>query len=466
MSEEWAAVLSAAFFYRAVVVMYMSFYFPFYDFREISPEGRKLYPPWPVPNVEEKSYFQKNLGSIRKRPRGGLRGWIQEREICEMARSIRIKADSNIQFRKRFYHDGTFSGYFSMGISGYFRGQSSKLSLASLTTMIESMLSLRVSSRHTSAQDSMHGYGRFALSLLGKSQPGPGAQNPDPWFGTKPPLVILEVPLIRLDRDVLSAARVRKLCSGSVIFFLDIPSIAGVPPFVILGQVSRNDDWNARRARMVLSRLYCELSMLSAAVDLLSSHQADEINHNLSSYFCGRLSDGLARVSGAKRISMLRDPNFYSEFRQIFLSAFDQSKIDAFAHGLEVHGARRNLREAFLRSQLLLQAANENQWEIIMGSKYVNYGTAFNMGDNAILGVDAVKLLAEFDQLKKELIQEGSTKSLIAAAAVSKAEENTKEGNESGVVEALKQGGNWALDVATSISVPLAIAAIKRATGL
>lgn len=460
--------------------VYMSIYFPFHDFREMCLTGRRLYPPWPVIDVDKKSLFQKNLGAIRRRPRGGLRGWIQEREICEIGRSIRIRADKGIRFRKRFYYDGTFSGYFSVGISGNLRDKPGKVSLTSLTKIIQNVLSLEVSSRHAAEQDIMGGYGRLALSVFGNGSSVPAMHCSSQWFGADPPLVIFEIPLLWLDQDILAAARTRKFFSGSVVYIIDASSAAREPPFIIIVQLSRSNDQDARQARMVLARLYCEFCMLGSAVNLLASPQADEMNQKLSDYFCSRLSDGLARVSGSKRISMLRDPEFYSEFTQIFLSAFDQSKIDAFAHGLEVHGARRNLREAFLRSQLLVQAANENQLEVIMGSKYVNHGVVGNMGDNAsgpnsinaqntMVGMDAAKveeLLAELEQVKRALIEDGSTDALIAAAAVSQAGEKAKEGDETGMITALKDAGSWALGVATSISVPLAIAVIKKATGL
>jgi len=83
-------------------------------------------PAWltPLPGVD----FVRSFGMVRRRPRGGLSGWLGEGVVCEANRALRFRLlqryviadDFKVLFRiayKRFYFDGLAVGKFEVGIA-------------------------------------------------------------------------------------------------------------------------------------------------------------------------------------------------------------------------------------------------------------------------------------------------------------------------------------------------------------
>jgi hypothetical protein len=113
-----------------------------------------------------------------------------------------------------------------------------------------------------------------------------------------------------------------------------------------------------------------------------------------------------------------------------------------------------------------------------MGDKYnVGQGIAgrsihahditFNQQWNEISHhVDLLTLAKELSLLRAELRKEATeSEHDIAIGAIASAEKAAKEGNGAKALEALKDVGNWAIDVATKIGVSVAAEAIKKASG-
>ena len=82
-------------------------------------------PSWPTPLTDEE--FIRSTGIIRKRPKGGLHGWIAEERYCDAHRSIKFDSETvarvglrpwnfRIAFR-RFYFDGTAVAKFEIGFA-------------------------------------------------------------------------------------------------------------------------------------------------------------------------------------------------------------------------------------------------------------------------------------------------------------------------------------------------------------
>lgn len=471
--------------------MYLSIYFPISDFRDVRSGDVTCGPRWPVFFSGAKP-FQKNLGVIRDRPLGGIRGWVQEGHICEIGRSIEIQPQRNTRVLKRFHFDGTFSGYFSVGVSGLLPRTIRSFDESDLREILASTLLRKVRSRHLREVATLGEYGEFAARVYsnGTTVANKQALKSDEslkWLQSARPIIVFEVPSDRLasglKNDKYRSWRFMqnqvRMVSGSS----DGEEFQEYP-LVIIEKNSRSEDRFARQARMVLARLYCEFCLLQDSVHLLASKEATIIDASKSDYFCGRMVDALSRLNGSKRLTALKDPEFYRTFVRVFLDQFDMSKIDALAHGLEVHGARNNLRRSLLNSHLWMRIANEEQLELVlekvMGNKYENKGVVGAMGDRATadnstfsqnIGVqlsneEMVQLVSELETLKSELMKDASTKSLAAAAAVSEAKEEAEASNSAGVVSALKQAGKWAFDVATKIGVAVAAAAIKKSAGL
>lgn len=436
--------------------------------------------------------FQQNLGLIRERPRGGIRGWVQEGVICEIGRSVEIAHQARTRVLKRFYFDGSFSGYFSVGVSGLMSKYKRAYTLDDLAHIANELLSRKVRSRHSERVVSLDAYGTLASEIYANgatcsAKNSLGQVDLARWVRNSPPIIVFEIPSDRLSVSVkYSMFQPWKFMQNQV-RFVSGSSDAGEDlelPIAIIEKKSRSEDAYTRQARMVLARLYCEFCLLQDSVYLLASQEAANIAPEKSDYFCGRISDSLSRLTGSKRLSALRDPKFYEVFTKVFLQGFDISKIDELAQGLEIHGARRNLRQSLLNSHLWMRIANEEQLELVMekvmGNKYENKGVVGAMGDNASadnstfsqhVGVqfseqEMAELAGELESLKKALIQDASTESLSAAAAVSEAQESAEAKDGAKLSSALKKAGKWAFDVATKIGVTVAAAAIKKAAGL
>lgn len=107
--------------------MLLSIQFTFADTRKfLENTGRLDVPGWPLPTPD--SEFVRCFGSIRKRRRGGIEGWIGEDEVCEADRALRFcsslrfvdsKSVSSILLRcafRRLYFDGWAVGKYEVGI--------------------------------------------------------------------------------------------------------------------------------------------------------------------------------------------------------------------------------------------------------------------------------------------------------------------------------------------------------------
>jgi len=81
--------------------------------------------------------------------------------------------------------------------------------------------------------------------------------------------------------------------------------------------------------------------------------------------------------------------------------------------------------------------------------------------------INLEQLATELVQLRQAMKKEAlEPEQDIAVSDVVKAEQAAKAGNGAKVMEHLKSAGKWALDVATKIGIPVAIEAIKNATGM
>jgi hypothetical protein len=76
---------------------------------------------------------------------------------------------------------------------------------------------------------------------------------------------------------------------------------------------------------------------------------------------------------------------------------------------------------------------------------------------------DMQVLAKELGKLRQELLQQAKEpEQVVMASEVAQAEMAAKDGDESKTLEHLKKAGDWVLDIAAKIGVPLAIEALKR----
>ncbi len=493
--------------------MFISFYFPVTDFRKVAPQLRRNIrgPKWhnQVPN-QRIHEFQPNLGTIRARPKGGLRGWVQEGKICEVRKSIRLEDPTEIFEKKtehqrrrfsllRFYYDADCCGYFSISFSvpkkllsrhdrdkmlSDLGGFISKLSNISLVSK-----KLKLNAPIGAAQEALHSIytnGSFNLKRSGALKKS--VESPV-YIGK--PIIFIECseedwtslifsyvwPNITAPKPVYFS-----LCDNEVqIGFLK----EDVLPFniVFIFYKRNKNEFHVRTSRLLLSRLLCELHLVEKSVDYLNSTSACEIDDLGIDIIANRVNSALSRIYGRKSLSFAKNPEFYENYTSIFKKTDYMSDLDAYAYALDILKARPNLRKAFYDSIMWSRAAEENHLEIvkekIMGSKYENHGNVGAMGENASASsfqnnqaADQLKieitpvLLSELASVRQALIADGSRDGAIAAGSIAEAE-NAGEGKDhAGLMDALKSAGKWSLETATKIGATVAAAAIKKAIGL
>ena len=81
--------------------------------------------------------------------------------------------------------------------------------------------------------------------------------------------------------------------------------------------------------------------------------------------------------------------------------------------------------------------------------------------------VDLVQLANELTKLREAMGQAAkTTDQYIATGEVAKAEKAAQDEQLPQVLEHLRLAGQWALDIATQVGVPVAVAVIKQAAGM
>lgn len=113
-----------------------------------------------------------------------------------------------------------------------------------------------------------------------------------------------------------------------------------------------------------------------------------------------------------------------------------------------------------------------NKGDTITAQNSVGVGTGFRMQDVEVKqditqtneGFDMPALAKELETLRIALLQEASEpEQIVMASEVAHAEKAAKEGDESKTLEHLKKAGDWVLEIAIRIGVPLASEAFKKA---
>ena len=81
--------------------------------------------------------------------------------------------------------------------------------------------------------------------------------------------------------------------------------------------------------------------------------------------------------------------------------------------------------------------------------------------------LDLPALADQLAQLRAELKKQATEPDHdVAVGAVAAAESAAKKGDEKSVLDHLKTAGQWVLDIGVKIGVPIAVEAIKKASGL
>ncbi len=112
-----------------------------------------------------------------------------------------------------------------------------------------------------------------------------------------------------------------------------------------------------------------------------------------------------------------------------------------------------------------------NKGDTITAQNSVGVGKRFKMDGVEINqnltqtneGLDMPALAKELEKLRIALLQQATEpEQIVMASEVAHAEKAAKDGDESKTLEYLKKTGDWVLDIAGKIGVPIAIEAFKR----
>ena len=120
------------------------------------------------------------------------------------------------------------------------------------------------------------------------------------------------------------------------------------------------------------------------------------------------------------------------------------------------------------RSEYKIATDGKSNSEITVGDQYDESERSATILDFQDLSPsDMANLAGELARLKSAIqADSGSSESKIVAAQVATAEAAARSGDPNKTRQHLAEAGKRALDVATKIAVPLAIAALKSALGL
>jgi hypothetical protein len=114
--------------------------------------------------------------------------------------------------------------------------------------------------------------------------------------------------------------------------------------------------------------------------------------------------------------------------------------------------------------QTTIHVGSMNHSSIITGD--IKGNVTLNLSGNTT-EIDTAQLAAELAQLRKVLKERAETGDHdIAIAEVAKAEQAANTNNLPQTMEHLKAAGKWVFDIASQISIPVAIAALRKALGL
>jgi hypothetical protein len=486
--------------------MLITLQFPIADSRKfINSDTKRLdKPSWLIPIPDQD--FVRSFGVIRKRPRGGLSGWLSESYICEASHAIRFQGvkpfkddlGNSIKFKvvfRRFYFDGLAVGKFEVGIAAWgfkrrrFLSVNSKvLSNNKTKEFLFYILDLPVLVRAASGEY-VECYLRHVGQLLANSYAVSSTLKKafsteryfleDWWVQACEPIMLITY---NEDYESMQIPFLGK--------FLNLQNIddSGILSHHVISHAGENlrmwligEYWASdtlRQLRIFLLRLHAERSCLRQILRNISTGKLvvpkrSQQSRVLQEY----LNEATKRI---KRLNEHSDRRAEAEVGELAREAEDYivpGECDALFNALKIIDVEKNIFqkvEDFVRQSIIVK-------EQIMGDKFNVSGQAGAVGPNAHAhdmtfnqignqleeSIDLMALANELSTLRQAMMKESTeVEHSIAVGDVAKAEQAAKSKNATKVVEYLKSAGKWTLDIASKIGVPIAIEALKRAMGI
>lgn len=492
-------------FYGVVHFMLITIQFPIVDSRKfVSNDTQRLaQPSWllPTPNKD----FVRSFGLIRRRPLGGLTGWVGENCICEADHAIRFdnfksfKDDLGkpIKFKvafRRFYFDGLAVGKFEIGIAVWgFRKQkfwdfkNKALSTNKTKEFLFHILNLPVSvhtpygSHKKHEKCSLRQAGKLLANLYAVSSTQTKALSTgqcflkDWWIQACEPVVIVNYGFYDNLQIPFGGKFLTKIGDDGVLSHHVIPfGRDDLRMWLIEESYNSSDSNTLRQLRIFLLRLHAERACLKQILRNISTEKLKVLKRSKQADMLQEyLNQATKRI---RKLDKHSNKRAEAEIGDLARKAEDNilpGECDALFNALRIIDVEKNILkkvEDFAQQSFIFK-------EQIMGDKYNVSGQAGAVGSNAHahdmtfnqLGsqieksVDLMQLANELSKLRQAMMKESTeVEHSIAVGEIAKAEQAAQSKDSSKIAEHLKSAGKWALDIASKIGVPIAVEALKR----
>lgn len=504
--------------------MFITLQFPLADSRRFveTNTGRLLAPPWPL--ADPSRHFIRSVGPVRNRPRGFTGDWTGEDLLCNAKGALKFSFPKGV--RPSGIIEGTalipnFRRYFAAGSPRWAGavaridigfsvaetrfdkyGRPKRAGLSYFQDLALSCLTLPVTvPGQTKGNRELVTIGSaLARRLL---QVTTSTQDPPErilswWITAGCPLVLIEAAyqpyfsssLGALDRAWTSDARDTDPIAAHYISRVQRGEFT-VPVWIVLHEPGA-DPVALRNLRIHLWRLHNEREVLKSILAFCIEERLTPAKSDTLRDYLARQSDRLRR--GRTEGFMQRDLVNYAYQLDDLVNRNDISKLKAILDSLSPGISASVMPIASSRSQgfmpeqmpqtlVYLENGNimiedrsqkigkvENAGAIIGTEATVSGGNFQGSGAQLIGGADEVdlnRLAVELSSLRAELRSRAvEVEQDLAVAGVAEAERAAAEGDQTGVINALRKAGSWALSVATEIGTTLAAAVIQKAIGM
>jgi hypothetical protein len=492
--------------------------FPIADSRKfISDNTCKLdKPPWLIPDLDKD--FVSSFGVIRRRPLGGLSGWLSESHICEANRAIRFKRiqsignDSGelIKFKvafKRFYFDGLAVGKFEIGIAIWgFKENGSEspprkaISGDKIKEIIFYVLGLPVAVPDPSNRNSERFVechlikagqalsNLYAHSSTLKHKDSTEQDNGRNWW------VKACEPIIFITHQENYYESIENPFFGASFKLKDIEhnyfnEDGTLSHHIVPYSGTRLRMWSIgephttvamRQLRIFILRLHAERTCLRNVLQNISTNKLIVSKRSKQSQLLQEyLNETTKRIKRLYKHSYERAGTEIEGLASLLEEQVMPGELDSLLNALRIIDVEKNIFhkvEKFVTQPIIFR---EN---IIMGDQFNVSGQAGAVGPNAHAhdmtfnqmgsqiekSVDLTQLANELSQLRQEMMKaaKDDAEHIIAIGDVAKAEQAAKAKDSAKVAESLKSAGQWTLDIASKIAIPVAIEALKIAIGI
>jgi hypothetical protein len=374
-------------------------YYPFCDERVLFPERKDLVRNWFVQLLVEDDDddnkkgpfhpFFKNLGLITETQQDE-RGWIRENRVGHIGRSIFVccaelpalaEAKCSLAF-KRFFFDGFFSGYFSVGIKIDEQQAAAILADGTLLPFIQSMADVPVRSPHRPGEPfTLSTFGRLASDLYAtgsvrKVRSPDRAKAADGLRRGRPMLVI---------SAIASPDQIAVSLENATNFKLKIPIEERTGDYKCLGgylnwkeqktfalvicSSERSEAATSRFLRAGIAHLYRETFGLERMIAVLQGNTFDKCDEEGKNVIGTAVNRALVRLQGKHKPDIASDKQSYDLLIEAFSRLYRPGRVDDLENIIERLRARPNLQRALSQSHLASTVVNNIAGDLVMGNK-------------------------------------------------------------------------------------------------